>query len=659
MVLAHDHRTTGLKIEPTSYSNLVRGESMRGCTNLSISTLLNPLHRPQRSGVKSSSTTALRQSMNQRRHELSSKLRKTKKSHQIQTKRQHTSSQVAQDVKQQSNPSDCLDQLLSSPSLFSLSALQISIVTSKNTSVLSFHDTPTNKVEQFLRQLLNFLASNNSEECLRSLQILTNLAAMEYPNAYYLSSKSWCNFMLASDLPSVLVRLLSSQDERLQEQACWVIGNIAGDSKECIDQLIAQNVLSGLVESLKHKAGTNAVRRNILWVLSNIARGTASALPFIQCGFCTNDISKIFALEENSNQESATVWDIRKELCWLLVFLTSKEDEVVERLMNDHILLILSCYFSHATEVILKKRDRGSIFQSVIPLIRIFGNLSTSFDGKYIPGIIAANNHEIVHTLAKWLQVQRPCGEIMTIATEVTWVAGALLCDTGYLNHPSTDVACPVLLPALSRVLLKGTFTLEWKREVLNAIWNSLASPPGSNAIETLETRNQLLLQIYREKRMVRALVGILVCMDVDAIRPAINMIDAMHRRMGRYDENAQRNLEEAECQHALECVCDAATSNASYGGSTGGINYCAEMAANLIDDFYREDDGVTDIGDSQSSETFQFGIQGLVPKFNLSNDSDITRNESDPMVTCSAGRGRSRCIGRGRNMPAWIKQKC
>jgi len=364
-------------------------------------------------------------------------------------------------------------------------------------------------------------------------------------------------------------------------------------------------------------------------------------------------------------EKTVSVWDVRKELYWLLTFLTSKEDEVVLDLMNDQVLLILSRHFSQVTKVTLESRNRGSIFQSAIPLIRIFGNLATAADGRYVAGIVAADNHAIIHALVNWLEANKPCGETMTIATEVTWVAGALLCDVGFPNHPSTVVACPLLLPPLCRVLLKGTFTLEWKREVLNAMWNALASPPGSNGDDTIIERDKLLLDIFREKGMIRSLVGMLVCLDVDAIRPALNMIDAMHRRMGRHDDNALQILAEAECLHALESVCDAASANASYGGaadwkpSTGGMDYCAEMAANLIDDFYGEEDVELDMGETKGS--FEFGIQEPVPVFDFnsgsSNARDTTSNAviADPM-TLSAGRGRGR--GRGRNMPAWMQQK-
>ncbi len=38
---------------------------------------------------------------------------------------------------------------------------------------------------------------------------------------------------------------------------------------------------------------------------------------------------------------------------------------------------------------------------------------------------------------------------------------------------------------------------------------------------------------------------------------PAMNIIDAFHRRMGLHDGNVARVLEEAECLHALEHICE------------------------------------------------------------------------------------------------------
>jgi len=297
----------------------------------------------------------------------------------------------------------------------------------------------------------------------------------------------------------------------------------------------------------------------------------------------------------------------------------------------------------------------------VIPLIRILGNLSTTAGGKLIPGVIAVDGNAIIKSLARWLQVYKPCGETITIANEATWVIGALLCDVGYPDHLSTTIACPILLPALCNVLTSGTFTLEWKREVLNAIWNALAAPPGSNGDDTLKTRDELLLSIYKTKGMIRALVGLCTCMDVDAIRPAVNIIDAFHRRMGRHDENVARVLEEAECLHALEHICDSASSSASYSkgtdwshaGHSGGMDYCADMAANLIDDFYGDEEIDWELGGSRSSAEFEFGVQDPIPTFNFgeSNSQDSFDGRRSPMRPPTLGRGR----GRGRVQPAWM----
>lgn len=629
--------------------------------------------RPARTNVKDASASSLRKSMTQRRHRLTAQIRKNKKSQQIQLKRRHVSSASTLSTPISTSethkaPDECFQQLIASPSIFTLSSLQTSLASSKQPSSLPLHDLPSQQADQFLHVLTGFLRINNEETCiLHSLRILTNLAAMECPDSYYTSSTSWCSFILASDIPSGLAASLSSpKGESVLEQACWVIGNIAGDSQHCRDRLISLGFIPKLIASLR-QCTTNAsvkVRRNMYWALSNMARGNSTALPFIQGGLSSGDL--LSELKRDVTDERLNEWDVRKELYCLITFLTGKEDEVADILLNDEVLTILSQHFSYVTNYTLEKRDRGALFQSVIPLIRIFGNLATMAGGKYVPGLIAVGTNTIVQTLATWLQVHKPCGETITIANEATWVIGALLCDVGYADHPSTTVACPILFPVLCNVLLVGTFTLEWKREVLNAIWNALAAPPGSAGEETLYTRDELLLRIYKTKGMIRALVGLCTCMDVDAIRPAVNIIDAFHRRIGRHDDSAARILEEAECLHALEHICDAASASASYGGGTdwstaghsGGMDYCAEMAANLIDDFYGDEEVDWDIGGS--SKEFEFGVEESVPVFDFTDQNATTSTThnslKDPMLGQSSGRGRGR--GRGRVVPSWMVNK-
>ncbi len=630
--------------------------------------------------MKDTSAFSMRKSMTQRRQNLSAKVRKSKKSQQLQVKRRHISSSLPQASSSSQNevpkePQECLQFFINSPSAVSLSALQASLASSKQTSPLSLLDIPNTQAEQFINLLATTLTTTTEEvSVLHTLRILTNLAAMECPDAYYTSSASWCSLILSSksSIPSALLELLSSsKNESVLEQVCWVIGNIAGDSQQCREQLISMNFIPSLVglsrQVLSSVSDVNPaidLRRNICWALSNIARGNNPALPFVQGGLNCNDI--LHMLKMDSTLTRSNEWDVRKELYWLLAFLTAKEDEIIEHIVNEEVIYLLSRHLDYVTNVIIEKRDRGSIFQSVIPLIRILGNLSTAAGGKYIPGVIAVDGNAIIKSLAKWLQVYKPCGETITIANEATWVIGALLCDVGYPDHPSTTIACPILLPALCNVLASGTFTLEWKREVLNAIWNALAAPPGSNGDDTLKTRDELLLSIYKTKGMIRALVGLCTCMDVDAIRPAVNIIDAFHRRMGRHDENVARVLEEAECLHALEHICDAASSSASYSrgkdwshdGHSGGMDYCADMAANLIDDFYDGDEEEVnwELGGSRSSAEFEFGVQGPNPTFSFGeshNSQDSFDGRRSPARPPTLGRGR----GRGRVQPAWMLQ--
>jgi hypothetical protein len=633
--------------------------------------------KPVRSNIKDASTSSIRQAMNIRRHELSQKIRKTKKCQMLQLKRRHTTAAFLDGEDQGSDqsspttsPQQCFTDFISTPTIFSLSALQSSLSRSKHQVTIRLQDYPIQQGESFLRSIAGFLSTNN-DSSLEALKVLTNLSAMESSETstnYYTSHSSWCVFMLSSangNIPQCLMNILSSSNIPNIEQVCWVIGNIAGDSQQCREKLVTMKFIPALI-SLLQQTDSLVILRNAIWALSNMSRGDHSIAPFVQAGLSANTVLNILRLDESAG---ANIWDIRSEIAWFLAFVSAKdEEEFVTQLLNTEIFIYLAKLFAQATDLVIKKRDRGSIFKSIIPLIRIFGNLATNADGKYVQGIILTEDHSVIKTLAKWLKVYKPCPEIMTICTEVTWVCGALLCDVGRANHASTTIAYPILLPALCQVFLCGSFTLEWKREIVNAIWNALAAPPNFDG-DTFAIRDELLLQLFQRDGIVRALVGTLTCLDVDAIRPALNIIDAMHRRLKRFNVDSLLILQSAECEHALEHVCDAASSSSSYGNSKswdefdsnhgGGIESCAEIAANLIDDFYGDDEnydmseaGLT-CGVSADGNHFTFGLQDPIPTFNFSSSGEEVRPVVQDPMSLPAGRGR----GRGRTVPAWMQK--
>ena len=69
----------------------------------------------------------------------------------------------------------------------------------------------------------------------------------------------------------IFVRLLASPNDDVREQAVWALGNIAGDSPDCRDLVLASGALRPLLAQL-HESSKLTMLRNAAFTLSNFCR---------------------------------------------------------------------------------------------------------------------------------------------------------------------------------------------------------------------------------------------------------------------------------------------------------------------------------------------------------------------------------------------------
>ena len=180
----------------------------------------------------------------------------------------------------------------------------------------------------------------------------------------------------------ILLQIISGNCVLLSEQACWTIGNVAGDSDEFRTTLIANGSIHALGDFLQKSITaaaadpTNTDLHNTRastasWALSNLARGSSTARSFI-------DVGIVPFLLSLTNYIDRTV---AKEVWWIFTFLSAKEEESVTVLLQQGLIQALDTSFKG-----LKPEDVVNI-----PIVRTLGNL-TSGPVEWINGIVGSGD---------------------------------------------------------------------------------------------------------------------------------------------------------------------------------------------------------------------------------------------------------------------------
>eukprot|EP01084_Bolivina_argentea_P251252 421334_1 len=151
-------------------------------------------------------------------------------------------------------------------------------------------------------RLIEFLEYDKMEQLqFESAWCITNIASGAAENTQYI---------IDNGAVPIFINLLKSKSIEIQEQSAWGLGNIAGDSVECRDIVLQQNILLNLIPifSIQRIDSTLALRRTITWTLSNLCRGRPS-LQIVYAKQIIEVFNKLL-LEKNQDEEilQDTIW---------------------------------------------------------------------------------------------------------------------------------------------------------------------------------------------------------------------------------------------------------------------------------------------------------------------------------------------------------------
>lgn len=361
--------------------------------------------------------------LRRRRNEVSVELRKLKKEEQI-LKRRNVSDLVTSPL-QERNQNTIQAVVLDMPEI-------IKGINSEDSHTVFM-------AVQSVRKMLSKEASPPIEEVIDAgvvPKLVEYLEAVDRPELQFEASWALTNVASGTSEQTRLVvkynavlpfiKLLSSDQLNVCEQAVWALGNIAGDGPDLRDYVITLGIVDPLLELTNpEKNLPDSFLRNVTWTLSNLCRNKNPPPPFDTVKRCLPTLARLIDHEDK---------EVLSDACWALSYLTDGTNEKIQEVVNHGVVPRL---------IQLLGIEEVSV---VTPALRAVGNIVTGND-KQTQCVI--DNHALMqfHRL-----LQHPKNSIQK---EAAWTISNI--TAGNVDQIQAVVNAE-LIPLVVRILQFGDF---------------------------------------------------------------------------------------------------------------------------------------------------------------------------------------------------------